>query len=131
MCWAVRCAAFIGVPLVRNPVPRSAASTFLPRPGVIVPFSTWTRICCGATPTTVSFFFVRCTASGLSSRSALNSFPDFAGSHFTVEPMPGTGKLTLPIGTVVNSDDDGENPRIACPSSTIWSVPNPGPRARS
>lgn len=49
----------------------------------------------------------------------------FASSHFSVEPIPFTGNAISAIGTVVNSDDDGEKFRIARPRSSSSSAPNP------
>src|SRR5690606_41246684 len=69
--------------------------------------------------------FVRGRDSGLSRRSASKMCSDFSGSHFRVEPTPATRCPILPMGTVVNSDEEGEKFRIARPRSSSSSVPKP------
>ena len=126
MCWAVRCAAFIGAPLVRNPVaaqPRVDLPAETRRHRAVLDLDA--DLLRGDADDRLLLRRSGARRAACPRAAPRTASSDFAGSHFTVEPMPLTGKLTCLIGTVVNSDDDGENPRIACPSSTIWSVPNP------
>ncbi len=51
--------------------------------------------------------------------------PAFSASHFSVDPTPFTAYPIFSMGTVVNSEEDGEKFRIARPRSSSSPVPKP------
>ncbi|GAQ59409.1 hypothetical protein a10_09312 [Streptomyces acidiscabies] len=121
-----RDAEVTGLPDVRNPARDNAESAFRPNPSVPDPFSTCTWMREGDTSTTgTAAALGRAPASGLSSRRAWKTRAERTGSHFNVDPIPFTAYPISPMGTVMNSEDDGEKFRMARPRSISSSVPNP------